>query len=634
MNRLPNRPRILIVEDESIVALDMRYRMDALGYEVVGLCDNADAAIREALAKKPDLVLMDIQLKGEMDGIKAAEIIRQSADIPVVYVTAFADTETLQRVKSTQPFGYIIKPFQEREVSVALEMALEKHRYEATLLRAKREAEEAGRAKSEFLANMSHELRTPLNSIIGMIEMTRDISEKKEAREYLDIARQSAYDLLTLINSILDFSKIDHGKMEIYSLPFDPVAVVRECVENLSVQAFRKGLELLYRFAPSFPVPVLGDEQRFRQIVMNLLSNGVKFTERGIVRLDLEFQSAESERQILVDLRVSDTGIGIPLDRWDTIWEPFTQLDASRTRSFGGTGLGLAIVKSLVNLMGGTVSLESQVQGGSVFFVRLPFGLSSDSAPLITERPACEGQTVAVVAGSREEGLILSELLRAWGCTVLVLERGEELVKMIQHRESAERLPSLIFLDDQIPDRNCVYSCLEDIECETLLLNRLVILTGLGGWKEGEWRSLVSSVRTLPKPVGFQKLLECLEKKPTFPGEDKLVPPPQRTPKEPKSQEGQKKAPTLEVPDPQGDLSKDLEALVHQFIAEFESLQSNSPAIRESAIDTYRKLLLNRGDKFYSRLLLKMLLALRKDDASGLEKLYGRLKNFIREGEL
>lgn len=633
MHSLPSRPRILIVEDESIVALDMRYRLQTLGYEVLGLCDNGDDAVRETLAKKPDLVLMDIQLKGEMDGIQAAQRIRQDADIPVVYVTAFADKETLQRVKNTQPFGYIIKPFQEREVAVALEMALEKHRYEATLLQAKREAEEAGRAKSEFLANMSHELRTPLNSIIGMIEMTRDISEKKEAREYLDIARQSAYDLLHLINSILDFSKIGNGKMEIFSLPFDPVQVAYECVESLSVQAFRKGLELLFRFNPSFPVPVLGDEQRFRQITMNLLTNGVKFTERGTVRLDLDFQNIESERKIVVDLRFSDTGIGIPRDRWDMIWESFTQLDASRTRSFGGTGLGLAIVKSLVNLMGGTVSLESEVQRGSVFTVRLPFGLSSESSPLITPRPAWEGQTVAVVTASQEEGRILKELFSAWGCTVLLLARGGEVVDLLTRQKAEVDLPKLIFLDDQIPERNYLYSCLEEDQCKDLLLDRLVLLTGLGGWNEGEWRSLVSSVRVLQKPVGFQKLREFFEGDSPSAGGlqgDRLPVP---GPIEPSYLEQNKVLRTLDVTEGQAGASEEREGLVRQFIQEYEPLQTHSAGIRESVIDTYRKLLVDRGDRVYSRLLLKMLLALRKEDASGIEKLYGKLKIFIREGE-
>src|SRR6056297_163320 len=188
--------KILLVEDESIVAMDMERRLTGLGYRVIAHVMTGEDAIEKAGTLRPDLILMDIHLKGAVDGIEAAEVIKDNNAVPVIYITAYSDEVTLDRAKVTQPFGYILKPFQEREIHSTIEMALYKHKVEQELRTAKAEAEAGNRAKSQFLANVSHELRTPLNSILGMTQLALESKDKSEQEEYLRIVKESGNSLL------------------------------------------------------------------------------------------------------------------------------------------------------------------------------------------------------------------------------------------------------------------------------------------------------------------------------------------------------------------------------------------------------------------------------------------------------
>src|SRR6056297_3741618 len=205
--------RILLVEDESIVAMDMERRLSGLGYTVIEHVLSGEAAVRKAKNENPDLILMDIHLKGEMDGIEAAEHIKNELGTPVIYITAYSDETTLARAKVTEPYGYILKPFQEREIYSTIEMALYKYEIEQELVTAKEKAEAGSRAKSEFLANVSHELRTPLNSILGMTQLALKTNEPEERKEYLQILESSGRNLLNLIDSLLDFSRMEAGRV-------------------------------------------------------------------------------------------------------------------------------------------------------------------------------------------------------------------------------------------------------------------------------------------------------------------------------------------------------------------------------------------------------------------------------------
>jgi len=445
----------LLLVDDNEKNMDLLIEILSDTYDISIAMDGL-IALERVLLDLPDLILLDIMMPG-MDGYEVCKTIKQhprTKFIPIIFLTAKTDEQSIVKGFESGGADYVTKPFNEHELLARVKHQIDLKKSKEELIIAKNKAEKSEKAKTAFLATMSHEIRTPMNAVLGMASLLKSSYLDQIQKDYVDSLINSGETLMSIINDILDLTQIESGTIIIENFSFQ----LEQCLENvyhlLASKADEKGIELIEYIDPEVPDFINSDKKRLQQILFNLIDNAIKFTDTGEIYTRIKVID-KKEDQYKIEFSIKDTGIGIPPEKMDYLFKPFTQLDNSLTRKYCGTGLGLALSDKLAKLMGGEFWAKSEKGNGSTFFFTINTKISEDQ--LHTKKTSQEllEKRILIVDNNATLANTISLICKNWGMHTYIAKSGKEALEVIEKTfKEEEKRFDIAVLDMEMPEMN------------------------------------------------------------------------------------------------------------------------------------------------------------------------------------